>query len=109
MYCEPVGRGLGAARFGGAFGCAGATQYVVGAVPVSGLVEVSTEARVTGGSCALASAGSGATDHELGSGITAADISHSASGWTLGGAGAARAGWWCRMVTAVEHPLTCTA
>ena len=87
MYCEPVGRGLGAARFGGAFGCAGATQYVVGAVPVSGLVEVSTEARVTGGSCALASAGSGATGHELRAGIIAVNVGHSVSEWARRRAG----------------------
>ena len=38
------------------------------------------EARVTGGSRAVASAGPGTTGHELGADITAADVSHSASG-----------------------------
>ena len=90
--------GLGSGALWGSLWLRG--RGTVGAV--WGLVE----AQVTGGSCAVASAGSGTTGHELGAGITAVDVSYSASGWTLRGAGTARAGRGYRVVTAVEHPLT---
>ena len=50
------------------------------------------EARVKGGSRAVASAGPGTTGHELGADITAVDVSYSASGWIVREAETARAG-----------------
>ena len=51
------------------------------------------DARPAGDSRAVTSAGPETTSHELGTDITAVDVSHSAPGWALRGAGAATAGW----------------
>ena len=63
-------------------------------------------ARPAGDSRAVTSAVPGTTSHELGTDITAVDVSHSAPGWALRGAGAATAGWGGRVITAAEHPLS---
>ena len=64
------------------------------------------EARTASDSRAVTSAGPETTGHELGTDITAVDVSHSAPGWALRGAGAAMAGWGGRVVTAAEYPLS---
>ena len=64
------------------------------------------EARTAGDSRAVTSAGPEITGHELGTDITAVDVSHSAPGWALRGTGAATAGWGGRVITATEHPLS---
>ena len=58
-----------------------------------------------GDSRAVTSAGPETTSHGLRTDFTAVDVSHSAPGGTLRGAGAATAGWGGRVVTAVENPL----
>ena len=64
------------------------------------------EARTAGENRAVTSAGPEITGHELGTDITAVDVSHPAPGWALRGAGAATAGWGGRVITAIEHPLS---
>ena len=64
------------------------------------------EARSAGDSRAVTSAGPGIIGHELGTDITAVDVSYSASGWIVREAEAARTGRGSRVVTAVEHPIS---